>query len=82
MIKNILEITYKCAVLALLSAAVFLLYDIRSHQQTFPTIGDVKNAGGKFPAMIRMRPEIEAQMPLIFVPGGSLCVNGSVSIDR
>jgi len=82
MIKNILEITYKCAVLALLSAAVFLLYDIRSHQLTFPTIGDVKNAGGKFPAMIRMRQGIEAQMPYVFVSGGSVNVDGTVSIER
>jgi len=59
MIKKILEVTYKCAVLALLGAAVFLLWDIRAHQQTFPTVGDVRKAGFGNPGMIRRAPELE-----------------------
>jgi hypothetical protein len=74
-VSNIFAALYKCAVVALLAVAIWLLQDIRNHQQTFPTFGDMKKAG-------RDRPRLAEQAPIVHVDGGSITVDGSVQIER
>ena len=81
-VSNIFGALYKCAVVALLAVAVWLLQDIRSRQQTFPTMGDVKKAGLRNPEALRLRPELLDQMPVVLISGGSATVDGSVQIER
>jgi hypothetical protein len=78
---RIVEASYKCAVVLLLTIAVILLWDIRSRQQAFPTMADLKKAGIKNPDLIHQRPQIEDQLPLVRIAGGQVTVDGDVTVD-
>src|SRR5262245_41166658 len=75
-VSKIFGALYKCAVVALLAVAVWLLQDIRSRQQIFPTAGEMKKA------VVRDRLQIAEQVPIVQVGGGSVTVDGTVQIER
>jgi hypothetical protein len=74
-VSKVFGALYKCAVVALLAVAVWLLQDIRSRQQTFPTFGDMRKTAP------RDRLRLAEQAPLVHVDGG-VTVDGSVQIER
>jgi hypothetical protein len=68
--SNILDIIYKVMVVILLSTVVFLLWNIRSRQQVFPTFGDLETAAKS--GDTRREMERIMAMPAVHIRGGNL----------
>jgi hypothetical protein len=71
---KVIDMLYKLTLIAFLIVVAFLLHGIKeelSHNnQRFPAVGE-----------IRQKPELRETIPVMTVRGGSVSVDGSVSLD-